>query len=125
VNEVCGACHAAQKDGRHVTPIVAAGHPVGGELNDPRRPGRDFSCASCHDPHGSDNPRLFYLGATAMESCDGCHGDKSGKRPELKNIISRAKRPASSPATGVGGGGAGSGGPGRAPGAGAGLEDRR
>ncbi|BDG06839.1 hypothetical protein AMOR_58350 [Anaeromyxobacter oryzae] len=117
VNAVCTACHPDQKDGRHVTAIAAGGHPVGGELNDPRRPGRDFSCASCHDPHGSDNPRLFYYGSNAMESCDGCHGDKSGKRPELKNIVSRAKRPAATPASGVGGGAGGGAG---APGSGAG-----
>ncbi len=29
--------------------------------------GRPFSCASCHNPHGSDNPDFFYFGSTAME----------------------------------------------------------
>ncbi len=92
VNEVCGSCHEAQKDGHHVTPIAANGHPVGGELNDPRREGRAFSCASCHNPHGSDSPKLFYVGQTAMESCAWCHGDKSGQRAELEDVTYRAKR---------------------------------
>jgi predicted CXXCH cytochrome family protein len=136
VNALCTRCHPREQDGRHVTPIAANGHPVGGDLNDPRRAGRDFTCASCHDPHGSDNPRLFYFGATPMESCDGCHGDKSGKRPELKSVISRAKRKpsdqgaagAGSPGSGApgagapGGGSPGSGaGAGGAPGSGAGA----
>jgi predicted CXXCH cytochrome family protein len=107
VNDLCIACHAAQKDGRHVTPLVPSGHEVGGDLNDPRRQGRDFSCASCHDPHGSNSPRLFYYGESTMQSCDWCHGDKSGKNPEMKKVISKAKRTA--PKLGAGGAGGGSG----------------
>jgi len=121
VNVLCSSCHPGQKDGRHVTAIAANGHPVGGNLNDPRRPGRDFSCASCHNPHGSDSPRLFYFGANTMEMCDGCHGDKSGKHPELKNVVSKAHRatPASSGAAGPGGaGGGGAGGAGAGAGSG-------
>jgi predicted CXXCH cytochrome family protein len=110
VNDLCVGCHPGEPDGRHATTLVPAGHVVGGELNDPRRPGRSFSCASCHNPHGSDNPRFFYYGADAMQSCDGCHGDKSGNKPELKNIVSRARRPAAGK-SGVGSGaGGGSGG---------------
>jgi predicted CXXCH cytochrome family protein len=115
VNALCSGCHPEQQDGRHVTPLVRAGHVVGGPgLLDPRREGRDFTCASCHNPHGSDNQKLFYLGASPMESCDGCHGDKSGKNPKLKSVISRARRP------GTGTGAAGGGGS-PAPGAGAGA----
>lgn len=110
VNDLCATCHERERDGRHVTAIVASGHPVGGNLKDPRRPGHELSCASCHDPHGSDNPVLFYFGASSMEMCDGCHGDKSGKHPELKNLVSRARPQGLAPT------GAGSGGP--APGAG-------
>lgn len=114
VNELCTSCHEAEKDGRHVTPVAAKGHPVGGDLADPRRPGRDFTCASCHNPHGSDNPRLFYYGDTAMAACDGCHGDKSGKNPALKSVVERAirKRPSAGSAGGPGGGGSGGGAPG-------------
>lgn len=129
VNDTCITCHPEQKDGRHVTPLVAGGHVVGGNLNDPKRGGRDFSCASCHDPHGSDSPELLRLGATPMESCAWCHGDKSGTRPELKDVVSRARRTPSDPNTAPGaassaaaagsgaGGGSGDASPGRAGGA--------
>jgi predicted CXXCH cytochrome family protein len=124
VNEVCVGCHPEQSDGRHVTSTGKI-HPVDGNLNDPRREGRDFTCASCHNPHGSDHMKLFYSGATEMDSCAGCHGDKSGSRPDQKNIISKAKRK-TEPATGAAGGpGAAGGGTGGgasgAPGGGAGA----
>jgi len=124
VNTGCTSCHAKQADGRHVTAEGNGAHPVGGNLNDPRRQGRDFSCASCHNPHGSDNPLFFYVGATPMESCAGCHGDQSGSRPELKNVISRAQRKPAGSETGTNGAagsaGAGTGG-GTGGGAGAGT----
>jgi predicted CXXCH cytochrome family protein len=118
VNELCGACHPDQKDGRHVTPLLARGHVVGGDLNDPRRQGREFSCASCHNPHGSNSPRLLYYGENAMQSCDWCHGDKSGKNPEMKKVISKAKR--TTPNLGAGGGSGSPGGGAGSPGSGAG-----
>jgi predicted CXXCH cytochrome family protein len=117
VNAACIACHPEQKDGTHVS-SMAKQHPVGGNLNDPKRDGHDFSCASCHNAHGSDNPNFFYYGDTAMESCAWCHGDKSGQRPELKDVVSRARRAApSTGAAGAGSPGAGSPGAG-SPGAG-------
>jgi predicted CXXCH cytochrome family protein len=107
VNALCASCHPAQEDGRHVTSLLAGkGHVVGGDLNDPQRQGRDFSCASCHNPHGSDNPKLFYYGENSMEACAWCHGDKSGKNPGLKSVTSRARR---APATQGAGSGSGSG----------------
>jgi predicted CXXCH cytochrome family protein len=108
VNDLCTSCHPAQNDGLHVTKMAGAkGHVISGLL-DPRRPDRQLSCASCHNPHGSDNPKLFYLGATPMEACDGCHGNKSGKNPSVADVIHRAR-----PSEEVGAGG-GSGAPGSA-----------
>lgn len=122
VNAVCTGCHAPQADGKHVTPILAAGHTVGGDLLDPRRAGRDFSCASCHNPHGSNSPKLLHYGATAMESCAWCHGDKSGKDPSMKEVISRSRRP--KPDLGAAGGGSGGGGAGGGAGSGSGEVGR-
>ncbi|MBI3182968.1 MAG: cytochrome c3 family protein [Myxococcales bacterium] len=85
VNDLCQSCHLDKKDGLHATTFVAGGHRISGEF-DPRRPGRRFTCASCHNPHGSNNQRMFYFGENAAEMCDGCHGDRTGKNPELKDI---------------------------------------
>ena len=48
---------ADRADGLHVTAFPAAGHKVEGVRT--RWPGRAWSCATRHDPHGSDNPKLF------------------------------------------------------------------
>jgi len=121
VNAVCISCHPLQKDGQHVTP-VANNHVVGGSnLRDPKREGREFSCASCHNPHGSDNPRFFYYGSTGMQSCAWCHGDKSGNRTDLKDVASLSRPKPTPAATGAAGAGAAAGasGSGGGPGAGA------
>ncbi|MHB8875077.1 MAG: cytochrome c3 family protein, partial [Myxococcaceae bacterium] len=91
VNALCQSCHPDKTDGMHATTFVSGGHAVSGPW-DPRRPDRTFTCASCHNPHGSDSEKLFYYGLDGMEMCDSCHGDKTGKHPELKDI--HRKRPA-------------------------------
>jgi predicted CXXCH cytochrome family protein len=111
-NDLCAGCHPGQNDGRHVTPMVLAGHIIKGPT-DPRRPDRELTCASCHNPHGSDHAKLFYLGDSGMESCAGCHGDKSGKNPGVKDVAWKAGQPRQvegQGATGAGGGGGGGGG---------------
>lgn len=43
-------------------------------IMDPARPGRQFYCGSCHDPHSSDSPRMFRFKAKDdMDICVNCH----------------------------------------------------
>ena len=69
--QLCISCHQEQRDGAHVK-TFSGKHPLSGVL-DPHRKGQELSCVSCHAPHGSDNPKLFYAGATPQESCRYCH----------------------------------------------------
>ena len=120
-NDLCAGCHPGQADGRHVTSLNPRGHTVGGSgLADPRKPDRPFTCAACHNPHGSDFPNFFYSGSSPIESCDGCHGDKTGKNPAVKNVMSRARKPGTPPAAVAASGAAGPDGAGSGPGDGAG-----
>lgn len=90
VNEMCIKCHPTVTDGMHAATMMKGGHVVTGAF-DPRRPDRAFSCASCHDPHGAENPSLFYAGADSAEMCDDCHGDRLGKAPQKKDITRKRK----------------------------------
>ena len=70
---LCVRCHSKQNDGRHAfTTFDAKPHPIAGKP-DPSRPGRTMACTSCHNPHGSDNPKLFYEGKDRMGMCGRCH----------------------------------------------------
>ncbi len=41
---------------------------------DPARPGREFYCGSCHEPHSTDSPKLFRFNTkSAMDICVNCH----------------------------------------------------
>lgn len=84
--ELCSECHPAVAQAPHaIAGIGQSGHSVGlpkkdrkgKELappDDPRRPDRPFTCASCHDPHSSDHRRLFrYAARSQMELCIHCH----------------------------------------------------
>lgn len=73
LNDLCIKCHQDKKDGSHIiTGFTYQLHPVKGP-RDPRREGKEFSCVSCHNPHSSDNPKLFYEGNTREEMCKRCH----------------------------------------------------
>ncbi|MBI5477915.1 MAG: cytochrome c3 family protein, partial [Deltaproteobacteria bacterium] len=91
INEVCQRCHEKIKDGSHAANMMKGGHIVTGDF-DPRRPDKTFSCASCHNPHGSNNPNFFYYGKDTGQMCDGCHGDRLGISPDLKDV-SKKKKP--------------------------------
>lgn len=73
INDVCVKCHGDKKDGSHIiTGFSYQLHPVKGP-KDPKREGKEFSCVSCHKPHSSDNPKLFYEGNSREEMCRRCH----------------------------------------------------
>ena len=73
INALCISCHERQKDGTHVS---APAHKMFGG-SDPKHREKEFSCVSCHNPHGTDNPKLFYFGSSAKGMCVYCHGDKT------------------------------------------------
>ena len=73
---LCLDCHAEVKKGPHVIAgFSRSGHPLGDDAKsavDPLRPGKQFYCVSCHEPHRSERPKLnrFPVG---METCLKCH----------------------------------------------------
>lgn len=75
INTLCNGCHSTIKQGGHVVRAVGGskGHPLSG-VNDPLRPGRKLSCASCHNPHSGESSALFVRGlASRFSLCTECH----------------------------------------------------
>lgn len=75
---LCLDCHPEVRQGPHVIAgFSRTGHPLG-ELRsgqrpiDPLRPGREFYCVSCHEPHRSQAPHLNRFGPSTG-SCVQCH----------------------------------------------------
>lgn len=70
VNEICKSCHLAKAHGIHVIGSLPNGriHPIGG-VPDPKKPKTIMNCASCHNPHSSDYPKLY----TSKRICKRCH----------------------------------------------------
>lgn len=66
VNDVCLSCHKEIATIPH--PVV--GHPLKGRP-DPFRPGKELSCATCHNPHASEN--AYLLIAPKFAVCQKCH----------------------------------------------------
>lgn len=75
--EICVTCHEEIMAKPHVTASMSAngGHPV--KISpDPYRPGRDFTCASCHNPHAGDAPNFLnnYKASMSIHRfCLSCH----------------------------------------------------
>jgi predicted CXXCH cytochrome family protein len=86
--DICLDCHDQVKKSSHAGGVFGkAGHPLGRErtmkgtgkepVNDPKRKGEIFSCASCHNPHSSDEIKLFrYPAKTPSQLCSYCHTTK-------------------------------------------------
>ncbi len=73
--ELCTSCHADKKSGRHVLGgmYFEKGHPTK-DKPDPLRKGKELTCASCHNPHASDYPKLWAMNAQGpFELCLKCH----------------------------------------------------
>lgn len=73
---LCLECHPEVRKGPHVIAgFSRSGHPLGNEkkdVADPLRPGKKFYCASCHEPHRSNQIKLNRFGK-GMVSCQKCH----------------------------------------------------
>jgi DmsE family decaheme c-type cytochrome len=64
VLETCASCHQQRK-----AQSARAGHMPLGE--------KKMECTSCHNPHGSPNPKLL-LASSTNETCFSCHAEKRG-----------------------------------------------
>lgn len=76
-NDLCASCHIEFKGMEQGHP--AQGHPVKG-VEDPLRPGVPMSCASCHDPHGSNYAYLLVGDSRGGLVCAKCHSRRKKKR---------------------------------------------
>ena len=75
--DLCIACHEEVLLRPHILTSFSAngGHPVR-KYPDPFNPGREFNCASCHNPHASDSPVFLngYDNSMPMNHfCMTCH----------------------------------------------------
>jgi len=60
--EVCAKCHKGH---------AQFGHPMGGGVTDPRT-GKEMTCLSCHDPHGTQF-KMTLRGDPQRGLCVSCH----------------------------------------------------
>ncbi|MBI3378338.1 MAG: hypothetical protein HY035_08070 [Nitrospirae bacterium] len=73
--DLCVTCHEDRASGRHVIAgfVFGSTHPTKGRP-DPLRPGKELSCASCHNPHASNSRSLFANDEISPNSlCQMCH----------------------------------------------------
>lgn len=72
---LCVTCHEDRASGRHVLAgyVFGSTHPTKGRP-DPLRPGKELSCASCHNPHAANSRSLFANDTLSPGSlCQMCH----------------------------------------------------
>jgi predicted CXXCH cytochrome family protein len=76
VFDLCISCHAEIVSKPHVTAgFSGKGHPLR-LLQNPLKPGKEFNCVSCHNPHGSDTEFLLNTSrdpANMTVYCRSCH----------------------------------------------------
>lgn len=72
INELCVSCHLGLADKKKGHPV--GNHPLKDKI-DPRRTGRDLSCTSCHNPHGSNFRYLLIGDVLGGHVCSMCHND--------------------------------------------------
>ena len=74
VNQLCLECHDGVALGQHVVRgPEGKGHPLSGPI-DPSTSYREFTCASCHNPHAGEAKALFNFGVKSrMVLCTKCH----------------------------------------------------
>jgi predicted CXXCH cytochrome family protein len=72
--DLCINCHHDKASGAHVIAgFYGKGHPVRG-VPDPFKPDKEFTCASCHDPHAGDTLNLLRHNLSSLtEYCTTCH----------------------------------------------------
>lgn len=74
--DLCASCHEEVLTRPHVlTGFSGSGHPLR-RSPDPFNPGKDFTCASCHNPHGSDSQVFLNAYEDSMSMhlfCQNCH----------------------------------------------------
>ncbi len=76
--DTCTTCHAEKAEGAHVLASYIFGrnsgaHPTKGK-SDPARPEREFTCSSCHNPHGSNGIYMLRTkGSMPFNVCQRCH----------------------------------------------------
>ncbi len=80
--DVCLSCHGGGPMGRVGKIDLHASHPVGISARDGREiidpiSGRQLSCISCHNPHGSNAPRMLRRDNDYL--CLGCHRKLPGR----------------------------------------------
>ncbi|MDP2277619.1 MAG: cytochrome c3 family protein [Nitrospirota bacterium] len=77
--DLCIECHEGFASGKHVVAGLAfggSGHPTKGRP-DPLRPGKELSCASCHNPHAGNSREHFVRSVISRGSlCKMCHKNR-------------------------------------------------
>jgi predicted CXXCH cytochrome family protein len=69
-NELCFGCHPRQAQFKPGHPVPR--HPVTGPTEH-LRPGRQLTCTSCHDPHGSSHQYMLIETIRGSRLCRKCH----------------------------------------------------